>query len=160
MKLFLKKGSMARMHSRKKGKSGSKKPLASNKLIYERYKDKEVSVLIENLAKKGSTSSEIGIVLRDTYGIPDVKLIAKKSIASIMKEKKLYPKLPEDMRALIKRSITIIGHIEKNKHDQPSIRGLNLTESKIRRLAKYYKRKGMLAPEWRYSKANAKLLLE
>ncbi len=151
---------MARMHSRRKGKSSSKRPLKSNKTIWERYSDKEVILLIEKLAKQGKTTTEIGSTLRDSYGIPDVKLITKKSITSILKEKKLYPKLPEDLRALIKRSIQTTEHVEKNKKDQPSIRGLNLTESKIRRLAKYYKRKNLLPEAWRYSRVNAKLLIE
>jgi len=151
---------MARMHSRKRGKSGSKKPIKSNKTIWERYNDKEVILLIEKLAKEGKTSSKIGITLRDSYGIPDVKLITKKSITSILKEKKLYPKLPEDMIALIQKAIKITEHNEKNRHDQPSIRGLTLTESKIRRLAKYYKTKDLLPEAWRYSRTNAKLLVE
>ena len=151
---------MARMHSRKKGKSGSKKPMKSNKAIWEKYNDKEVVLLIEKLAKEGKTSSEIGITLRDSYGIPDIRLITKKTLTSILREKKLYPKLPEDMRALIKKAIIITEHSEQNKHDQPSIRGLTLTESKIRRLAKYYKSRSLLPESWRYSRTNAKLLIE
>ena len=53
-----------------------------------------------------------------------------------------------------------MNHLEKNKHDQPSVRGLTLTESKIKRLTKYYKKKGDLPQDWRFSKANAKLLIE
>ena len=151
---------MARMHSRRKGKSGSKKPLKSNKAIWERYSDNEVILLIEKLAKQSKTTSEIGAILRDSYGIPNVKLITKKSITSILKEKKLYPKLPEDLRDLIKKSIQITEHVGINKKDQPSIRGLTLTESKIRRLAKYYKREQLLPEIWRYSRTNAKLLIE
>jgi small subunit ribosomal protein S15 len=151
---------MARMHSRKRGKSGSKAPLKSNKAIWERYSEKEVSLLIEKLAKEEKTSSEIGIALRDTYGIPDVKLITKKSITTMLKEKKLYPKLPEDMIALVKRIIIIAEHVEKNKYDQPSNRGLVLTESKLKRLAKYYKKKQILPETWRYSRTNAKMLIE
>ena len=151
---------MARMHSRAKGKSRSKKPLKSDKTIWKRYKPEEVTALIEKLAKQGLTSSQIGIALRDSYGIPDVKLILDKSLTKVLREQKLYPKLPEDMVALIKRSIVIMRHLEANKHDQPSFRGLTITESKIKRLAKYYKRKGLLPQSWRYSKANAKLLIE
>ena len=151
---------MARMHSRKQGKSGSTHPLKSKKVIWERYKESEVVVLIEKLAKQEKTSSQIGIILRDTYGIPDVKLILKKSLTAFLKEKKLYPKLPEDFIALIKRSIVIMKHLEANKHDQPSVRGLTLTESKIKRLTKYYKKREILPQDWKYTKANAKLLIE
>jgi small subunit ribosomal protein S15 len=151
---------MARMHSRKKGKAKSRKPLDSNKAIWEKYSAKEVTQLVEKLGKQEKTSSQIGIELRDTYGIPDIKLITKKSITKILSEKKLSPKLPEDMIFLIKKSIKIMEHLSSNKHDQPSVRGLTLTESKIKRLAKYYKSKGTLSKDWRFSKTNAKLLIE
>lgn len=148
------------MHSRAKGKSGSTKPLKSEKTIWKRYKEQEVVAIIEKLAKQGKTSSEIGIALRDTYGIPNVKLILNKSLTVFLKEKKFYPKLPEDIISLIKKTIKIMKHLETNKHDQPSIRGLALTESKIKRLTKYYKRKNLLPQTWKYTKANAKLLIE
>ena len=71
---------MARMHSRKKGKSGSKKPLKKVKKVWLRYSDKEVEQLIIKLAKQGNTQSKIGIMLRDTYGVPDVKIILNKKL--------------------------------------------------------------------------------
>ena len=52
---------MARMHSRKKGQSGSKKPLKKEKPTWIRYKPAEIELLIVKLAKEGKTSSEIGI---------------------------------------------------------------------------------------------------
>ena len=42
----------------------------------------------------------------------------------------------------------------------PTRRGLLLTESKIKRLTKYYKRIGKLPADWTYSRENIKLLLE
>ena len=42
-------------------------------------------------------------------------------------------------------------HLEANKKDMPAKRGLQLTDSKIRRLAKYYKKKGVLDAKWRYN---------
>ena len=151
---------MARMYSRKKGKSGSKKPLKDKTPSWERYDKKEVELLIIKSAKSGKTPSQIGIVLRDTYGIPDVKKITKKSISNILKDNKLGLKLPEDMTSLIKREIKILKHLETNKHDQPSKRGLTLTESKIKRLVKYYKKTKKIPANWRFSRENIKLILE
>lgn len=141
---------MARMHSRKKGKSGSKKPLKLSKPIWLRYTAKEVELLVVKLSKEGKKSDEAGRVLRDTYGIPNVKVATGKSFAQILKEKKLTPELPVDLIALIKRVVIIKKHLEKNKKDMPAKRGLQLTESKIKRLAKYYRRAEKLPADWRY----------
>lgn len=151
---------MARMHSRKKGKAGSTKPLKLTKRGWIRYSAKEVEALTIKLAKQGLTNSKIGIVLRDNYGVPDVKAITKKSIGKILKENKITRKLPEDLLALIKKDIKLMKHMDVHKKDMTVKRGLQLTESKIRRLAKYYKRIGKLTKDWNYDRGKAKLYLE
>lgn len=150
---------MARMYSGKKGKSGSHKPVEEKDHKWVNYKPKEIEQLILKIAKTGKTPSQIGMILRDEYGIPDLEKLTKKKLVMILKENKAAPELPEDLTALIKREIIILKHMEKNKHDQPSKRGLLLTESKIRRLVKYYKRVGKLPATWKYSKEQAKLLV-
>ncbi|MBW2968103.1 30S ribosomal protein S15 [Candidatus Woesearchaeota archaeon] len=151
---------MARMHSRDKGKSGSKKPMKQAVPAWVRYKQREVEVLVSKAAKEGRTPSQIGMLLRDTYGIPDVKTLTGKSITAILNEKKLSPELPEDLRALIKKAAMIRVHLEENKQDKPAMRGLQLTESKIRRLVKYYKGTGVLGVEWKYDPKKASTYLE
>ena len=148
------------MHSRKKGKSGSIKPIETKKPTWLRYDPKEITLLIQKLSKQGKTASEIGIILRDTYGIPDVKPVLNKKITQILKESNLTKKIPEDLAALIKKAIKIMKHLEQNKHDQPSRRGLTLTESKINRLAKYYKKTKKIPQDWKYTREKAKLLIE
>ncbi|MBD3204347.1 30S ribosomal protein S15 [Candidatus Woesearchaeota archaeon] len=151
---------MARMHSRRKGKSGSTKP--SKKVIHSwiRYKPKEIELLIVKLAKQGMTPSQIGLHLRDTYGIPDVKLITKKKISKILVEKKILPEIPEDLMNLLKKVVALQKHLENNKKDKVAIRGLRLTESKVRRLVKYYKESKKLASSWNYNPKNVNLLVE
>ena len=151
---------MARMYSRKKGKSGSKKPVKKTKPVWLRYGSKETEQLVIKLAKAGKTASEIGILLRDSYGVPSVKVITKKKITQILEENKLMQKLPYDMLALIKKEIAIMKHIDANKKDMTAKRGLILADSKIRRLVKYYKKVGKIPADWKYDKKNAKLLLE
>ena len=148
------------MHSRKKGKSESTKPLRNSKPSWVRYKEIEIEQLIVKLAKSGKPPSQIGIILRDSYGIYDVKKIAGKKITQIMEKNKVKLKLPEDFMALIRKEITLMKHLEKNKHDMPSKRGLLLTESKIKRLAKYYKKAGKLPKDWKFSRDELRLLLE
>ena len=151
---------MARMYSRKRGKSGSTKP--SKKIVptWIRYKPNEVEHLVIKLAKEGQSTSLIGLHLRDTYGIPDVKTITKKSISDILEEKKISPKIPEDMMALIKRSVQIRKHLEENHLDQSAKRGLQITESKIGKLAKYYKKNNRIPQDWKYDPNKVSLLVE
>ncbi|MDD5331318.1 MAG: 30S ribosomal protein S15 [Candidatus Nanoarchaeia archaeon] len=150
---------MARMHSRAKGKSSSKKPSKKTKPVWMKRDTKEVEQLVVKLANKGETSSKIGIELRDSYGVPDVGLITGKKITKILEEHKLLKKLPEDMIALIKREILIAKHLENNKHDETAKRGLQLTISKIRRLMKYYKKVGKIPQDWKYDREQAKLIV-
>lgn len=151
---------MARMYSRKKGKSGSKKPVKKTEPVWLRYGSKETEQLVIKLSKAGKTASEIGIILRDSYGIPSVKTVTKKKVNQILNENSLMPKLPYDLLALIKKEIALMKHVDVNKKDMTAMRGITLTDSKIRRLVKYYKRTGKLPADWAYDKKNAKLLLE
>jgi small subunit ribosomal protein S15 len=151
---------MARMHSGKKGKAGSKAPFDKTKKSWVRYKAKEVEMLIVKLAKEGKTASQIGMVMRDTYGIPFVEQATSKRISKILDEKKLLPQIPEDLMALIKKSILIRKHLETNKRDVPAKRGLELTESKIRRLVKYFKASKRLPADWTYDPERIRLMTE
>ena len=150
---------MARMYSGRKGKASSTKPSKATKLSWIRYKSNEIELLIGKMAKEGKTSSQIGLFLRDVYGIPDIKQVSGKSITAILKEKNLLSKIPEDLMALIKRSITLRKHLESNKHDVPAKRGLELTESKIRKLVKYYKKTKKLEKDWKYDPDKIKILI-
>jgi small subunit ribosomal protein S15 len=151
---------MARIYSRKKGKHGSKKPPIKIVPRWVKYKRKDVENLVIKLIKEKHSSAMIGTILRDQYGIPDVKLIVGKTITQIMKENKLYPEIPEDMLNLLKKAVNLRDHLEKNKADKSSRKGLENLESKIRRLGKYYVRKGLLPKDWKYTPKEAKLIVQ
>lgn len=151
---------MAKMHSRKKGKSGSNKPNSKTKKSWNIHSGKEVEQLVIKLAKTGNGPSQIGLMLRDSYGIPSVQSITNKKISKILEENKLSKKLPEDMVALINKDIRLMKHVGNNKKDMTVRRGLILTESKINRLAKYYIRTKKLPANWSYDRTKAKLLIE
>ncbi len=143
------------MHSGKRGKSGSKRPTKRAVQVWLIYKPKEVELLIAKFAKEGKSSSEIGLILRDTYGIADVRTLCKKKISEVLKEKALSPELPDDLMALIRKSVSIRKHMDLNKKDETAKRGLLLTESLINRLTKFYKRTGKVASGWKYDPARA-----
>ena len=149
---------MARMHSRKKGKAGPKRPPKSKTQPWLSYSGEEVEQLVLKLAKGGNSSSKIGIILRDSYGIPDVQKVTGKKLVKILKDAHQASELPEDLTFLIKKQTLLLKHIQLNKKDMASRRGLLLTVSKIRRLTKYYQRKGVLPKGWTYNPEQAKLI--
>lgn len=120
----------------------------------------EVEELVVKLAKDGKQSATIGLVLRDQYAVPDVRAATGRSITHIMAENDLAPQVPEDLRNLMRRALTLREHLRDNRRDKHNARGLQLMESRIRKLVKYYKRKGTLPYEWKYSEQTAKLLVE
>jgi small subunit ribosomal protein S15 len=141
---------MARTHARKKGKSGSKRPVTPD-FSFVTLKPKEVEQLVVDLAKEDKKPSQIGLILRDSYGIPNIKQFTGKSISKIMEEKKLSLTIPEDLQALITKATTLKKHLESNTRDIHNRRGLNLIEAKIRRLSNYYKKGGRIASNWKYN---------
>lgn len=149
---------MARMHSRRKGKSGSKRPEENKKQTWQRYSAKEVESLVVKVAKTDKKPSQIGMILRDSYGIPDVKTITSKKISQILSENKVKQELPENLIYLIKKYIKVAEHFEANKQDMTAKRGLQLTESKINRIVKYYKANKKIPKEWKFDREKAKLL--
>ena len=151
---------MARMHSRDRGASGSTRPSKKVNPSWQKYKPKEIELLIVKYAKEGKTPSQIGLFLRDEYGIPDVKLVTNMSITRILAQKKVLPDIPEDMMALIRKAILLRKHLEDNAKDEPGKRGLQLTESKIMRLAKYYKGTKKLPADWKYDPSKVRLYIE
>lgn len=150
---------MARMHARKKGKSSSNRPLKYENPEWVPLKEKEIVELITKMANDGKASAEIGLILRDQYGVPDVKLATKKSITQIMKENNIEMKLPEDFSNLIRRAVAINTHLRDNPRDIHNKRSLQLVEAKIRRLERYYKSRGVIPQDWKYSIKTAEIEL-
>ena len=95
--------------------------------------------------------SMIGLILRDTHGVPSVKAVTGKSVTAILAEAGEVSQLPEDLDALVVRANKLKKHLETNTRDTHNKRGLALIEAKIRRLTKYYKRVGKVADNWSYN---------
>lgn len=149
---------MARMHSRKKGRAGSKKPMITAQWVD--YDPKEVERLVLKLRKDGMNTATIGMILRDQYGIPSVKNTTKKTIKQILKENEALPEIPEDLLNLLRKAVNLRNHLEKSKKDYTSKHGLELLESKIRRLGKYYIKRKELPTDWKYNPEQAKLIVQ
>ncbi len=151
---------MARMHARRKGKSGSTRPPHRKKPEWVKASPEEVEELVVKLAKEGKRPSDIGLILRDQYGIPDVRAITGKRIVQIMKAHNLAPKFPQDLMDLMKKAVRLRKHLEKHPKDIHNRRALSLIEAKIKRLVDYYKDEGVLAKDWYYNPDEAAILVK
>lgn len=151
---------MARMHARRKGKSSSKRPMITENPEWVPLTATEIEDLIVKFTEEGMVSARIGLVLRDQYGVPNVKLATGKTVTQIMKDKNVMPKLPEDLSNLMRRAISLNVHLKTNRGDVSNQRGLALIEAKIRRLERYYKKNGVIPQTWKYSLANAEIMLK
>ena len=106
--------------------------------------------MVIKLAKEGHPPSRIGTILRDQYTIPLVKPITGKTITQTLKEAELALAIPEDLGNLLRKAASLIAHLEKNNKDLHNKRALQLVEAKIHKLARYYKREGVLPQNWKY----------
>ncbi len=147
------------MHTRRKGQSGSKRPYRSEPPAWSNTNTEEIENAIVQMANQGKSSSEIGMIMRDRNGVPDVPLVTGKKILAIMKEKNVAPKVPEDIHNLIVKVLELKKHLNRNPKDRHNKRSLNNMESKIRRLEKYYRNEGVLPREWKYSMERAEMLI-
>lgn len=151
---------MSRMHSSRKGSSGSKKPMVKENPKWVPLSAEEITELVAKLAGEGMSMAKIGLVLRDQYAVPNVTLATGKAVKEILAEKGVKFELPEDLQALMKRAVMMSSHVSKNPKDLHNLRGRHLIESKIRRLVKYYKREGIVPETWKYSLDTAALQVE
>ena len=147
------------MHSRKKGKSGSTRPARLEKPVWVELSPEEVKNEVVKLARKGLSKSLIGTIMRDSRGVPLVKVVAGKKISQILNENDIKAPLPEELTNLVKRALNIRKHLEENHKDLEAKKGLNRTESKIYRLIKYYKKKKVLASDFKYDPESIRTLV-
>jgi small subunit ribosomal protein S15 len=118
-----------------------------------------IEKLIVDLRKEGTSSSMIGLILRDRHGVPDVKMVTGKSIGDILVENKISSEIPEDLRDLMIKALGLRKHLEDNKKDLHNKRQLHLVEAKIRRLVKYYVGTKKLPAGFTYKPETTEILL-
>lgn len=154
---------MARMHTRRRGQSGSDKPATDDPPEWSDVDADAIEERIVDLADSGLDPSQIGIKLRDEgvqgTPVPDVKAATGKKVTEILAEHDAEPEIPEDFRNLLEKAVNLYEHVEENGQDHHNKRALQNLESKIRRLADYYRGDGI--PEgWEYTYENAKEFLD
>ena len=150
---------MGRMYSKGKGIARRCLPYRKAAPSWVAISSNDVVDSITRLAKKGNSPSQIGVTLRDTAGIPQVKSITGSKILRILKKVGLAPQIPEDLYHLIKKAVNIRKHLEKSRRDKDAKFRLILVESRIHRLARYYRNVKSLPATWRYQSKKADTLI-
>ena len=152
---------MARMYKSRKGQSGSTRPHVTDAPEWSNTDKEAVQSLVLDLAKSGLSTAEIGTVLRDKHAVPNARLVLGKRIGQFLAENDMMGAYPEDMMNLMRQAVAIINHLGSGNHkDIHNKRALEITESKIRRLASYYIGENRLPSAWRYKRDELRLMVE
>merc|ERR1712151_670408 len=102
----------------------------------------------EKRKKKGKGKKEKG-----RKSIAQVSSVTGQKIVRILKANGLAPDIPEDLYMLIKKSVNVHKHLERYRKDKDAKFRLILIESRIHRLARYYRRTRKLPANWKYQSA-------
>ena len=95
--------------------------MVDKKPAWVKMKSEEIERLVIQLHKEGNSPAKIGIILRDKYGIPNIKAQRKK-ISKILRDNNLKV---ETIKDITKKKIEILEkHLSKNKHDYSAQRSL------------------------------------
>lgn len=141
-----------------KGISSSAIPYSRNAPAWFKLSSESVIEQIVKYARKGLTPSQIGVLLRDAHGVTQARVITGNKIMRILKSNGLAPEIPEDLYYLIKKAVSVRKHLERNRKDKDAKFRLILIESRIHRLARYYRTVAVLPPNWKYESATASAL--
>ncbi len=95
--------------------------------------DKEFEEKVVELARKGESLSRIGMIMRDSFGVPSAKLYGVK-IGKILKANGI--KVPDEREVFSRKIERINSHLTGNKHDYSAKRSLTKTLWVINKLNK------------------------
>ena len=151
---------MSRMHSKGKGSSGSSKPHSEKPPEWSNSDKKEIEGIIAQLSDEGHTNASIGTMLRDMHGVPDVRLVTGERISQTLDRLGKTSVIPEDLMSLMRRALRLIDHLSQNSKDIHNRRQLELCESKIRRLSRYYRENNQIDSDWAYKRDQLRLMVE
>ncbi|MEN9625987.1 MAG: hypothetical protein RL557_315 [archaeon] len=105
------------------------------KPVWLKYSEDEVRSIILKLADKGLTAEKIGLVLKDQYGIPKVKLYNFK-IKDVLKDRFQEPTILN----LQKKVEKITAHNQRYRNDKKAGRAMIITKAKLKKRSEYQER--------------------
>lgn len=149
---------MARLHTRKHGKSKSRKPtLADAKLDADKAK---VEKAILECSKQGMDGAAIGREVKEKHGAGYLKPLLGMRLDKFLSSKGVEKKIPDDLMALMRKAVGMHKHLGANHRDVYGKLRLARVEAKIGRLSKYYRNEGRLPVDWKYNPAQAALMIK
>ena len=104
---------MGRMFGPGKGMSSTTLPYKRRAPSWSKLKPVDLSEQFCKLAKKGMTPSSIGVTLRDSFDVAQVKMFTTIKFLRILKKKGLAPYIPEDLFFLVKKGVSMQLSIEE-----------------------------------------------
>ena len=149
---------MARLHTRKHGKSKSRKPAAGDVTIAADRKEVEGAIL--DYARQGLCSSAIGQSVKCSHGVGYLKPLLGKRLNQFLAEKGVKKELPDDLMALMRKAVSMRKHLSGNHGDVYGRIRLGRVEAKIWRLSKYYRGSGKIPADWKYDPEQAALMIK
>ncbi|GMR59822.1 hypothetical protein PMAYCL1PPCAC_30017, partial [Pristionchus mayeri] len=150
---------MGRMHNPGKGISRSSIPYRRSVPTWLKLSGDGVTEQICKLAERVVRPSRVGEILRDSHEVAQNRRVTgnKLAIARVVERRPLQ--IPEDLYHLIKKAANIRKHFERCRKDRDWKYRLILVESRIHRLARYYKTARALPFSWKYESATASVLV-
>ena len=108
---------MGRLHSKGKGISSSALPYSRSAPAWLKTTPDQVVDQICKLAKKGATPSQIGVVLRDSHGVAQVKIVTGMLEIWMRNciEDKLLTKFLQETRSSVFSSPTVRYYLRERK---------------------------------------------
>ncbi len=149
--------SVGRMHASGRGRSGSTKPFVDSAPEWSNTDKSAIEETIVDLARKGHTAAQIGLILRDQHAVPNVRLVLGERISQVLARNEISPEIPEDLMNLMRKALKMLDHLNSNRKDIHNRRQLELVESRIRRLSRYLKGTGALDSDWTYNRDQLRL---
>ncbi len=104
----------------------------------ERTEAENIEKTVVDLAKKGKSPSEIGIILKEKHGVKKIKVLGK-SITKILEKNKISH--DNDLAVINKKIENLQAHYAKNKQDKRAKREIVRFIGLRRKLEKYGKKK-------------------
>lgn len=149
---------MARLHTRRHGRSKSRKPVESE--AGARGDTEKLEEAITAYAKQGMHGALIGQRVKEKHKVGYLKPVLGKRLGVFLAEKGFKSEIPSDLLDLMRKAVNMRKHLGANHRDVHGTTRLHRVESKIWRLSKYYRGSGRLPNDWRYDPEQAALIIK
>ena len=105
-----------------------------SKPSWAKLTEAELKNIIVELSKKNQPA-QIGLILRDQYGIPTTRVVYGKKLSSFLKE--LNIPASADLQNVQKKFERIKEHLQKNKGDKKTKHKMQKAQGRLNKLKKY-----------------------